>query len=117
MKTDPERIAAIGGGGLSGAPLRERALEVVRRVRARLGRSVAVIGVGGVEQASDVLALVRAGADLVQMYTGFVYEGPSAPSRIARELGELVAGEGADTIANLIGGDKGGPTHPRAVLR
>ena len=117
LKTDPERIAAIGAGGLSGAPLRERALEVVRRVRARLGRGVAVIGVGGVEQASDVLALVRAGADLVQMYTGFVYGGPSAPSRIARELGGLVAGEGAATIADLIGGGKGGPAHPRAVLR
>jgi dihydroorotate dehydrogenase len=49
------------------------------------------------------MALVRAGADLVQMYTGFVYEGPGAPSRIARELGALVEREGAKTLAELRG--------------
>jgi dihydroorotate dehydrogenase len=103
LRTDPDRVAAIGAGGLSGAPLRERAVEIVRRVRARLGRRVVVVGVGGVERAADVMALVRAGADLVQMYTGFIYEGPSAPSQIARELAALVEREGAPTIASLVG--------------
>ena len=106
LRTDPDRVAAIGAGGLSGAPLRARALEIVRRVRARLGRRVVVVGVGGVERAADVMALVRAGADLVQMYTGFIYEGPSAPSRIARELAELVEREGVATIANLVGQER-----------
>jgi dihydroorotate dehydrogenase len=75
----------------------------VRRVRARLGRRVAVVGVGGIERAEHALEMIRAGADLVQMYTGFIYEGPSAPSRIARELGGLVAREGARSVAELVG--------------
>ncbi len=103
LTTDPKRVEAIGAGGLSGAPLRARSVEVVRRIRARLGRRVVVIGVGGVERAEHVMALVRAGADLVQMYTGFIYEGPLAPSRMARELGRLVEREGVATIANLVG--------------
>jgi len=103
LVTDTARVEAIGAGGLSGAPLRARALEVVKRVRARLGPKPVVIGVGGVERAEHAMALVRAGADLVQMYTGFVYEGPGAPSRIARELGALVEREGAKTLAELRG--------------
>jgi dihydroorotate dehydrogenase len=103
LATAAARVAAIGAGGLSGAPLRARALEVVRRVRARLGPKPVVVGVGGVERAEHVMALVRAGADLAQMYTGFVYEGPGAPARIARELGAMVEREGAKNIAELRG--------------
>jgi dihydroorotate dehydrogenase len=103
LATGARRLEAVGAGGLSGPPLRARALELVRRARARLGRSVVVIGVGGVERAEHVMALVRAGADLVQMYTGFVYEGPGAPGRIARELVALVEREGARSISDLIG--------------
>ncbi len=110
LRTDAKRVEAIGAGGLSGAPLRARSVEVVRRVRARLGRSVVVIGVGGVERAEHVMALVRAGADLVQMYTGFIYDGPLAPSRMTGELGRLVEREGAATIANLVGA--GGQSRP-----
>jgi dihydroorotate dehydrogenase len=103
LATSAERIEAIGAGGLSGPPLRRRSLEVVRRVRARLGRDVVVVGVGGVETADDALALVRAGADLVQMYTGFIYEGPLAAARIGRQLAQRVEREGAATIADLVG--------------
>jgi dihydroorotate dehydrogenase len=103
LATDPKRVEAIGPGGLSGAPLRDRAVEVVRRVRARLGRDVVVIGVGGIERAEHVMALVRAGADLVQMYTGFVYQGPLSVVRIARDLGRLVDLAGAASIADLVG--------------
>jgi dihydroorotate dehydrogenase len=101
--TDPKRMEAIGAGGLSGPPLRRRALDVVRRVRARLGREIVVIGVGGVETADDAMALVRAGANLVQMYTGFIYEGPLSAARIGRELARRVEREGAATIADLVG--------------
>jgi len=103
LATDARRVQAIGAGGLSGPPLRRRALEVVRRVRARLGKEAVVVGVGGVERAEHAMDLVRAGADLVQMYTGFIYEGPGAPGRIARELAAMVEREGAPSIAALRG--------------
>jgi dihydroorotate dehydrogenase len=80
---------------------------VVRRVRARLGKSVVVIGVGGVASADDALAMVRAGADLVQMYTGFVYGGPLSAARIGHELALHVEREGLGTIADLVGADGG----------
>jgi dihydroorotate dehydrogenase len=103
LATPADAVTAIGAGGLSGPPLRARALEVVGRVRARLGAKVAVIGVGGIETAEHALALVKAGADLVQMYTGFVYGGPLTAARIGRDLGRLVEREGARSIAELVG--------------
>jgi dihydroorotate dehydrogenase len=103
LVTEATRVEAMGAGGLSGPPLRARALEVVRRARARLGKEVVVVGVGGVETAEHAMALVRAGADLVQMYTGFIYGGPGTPGRIARELGEMVGREGAKAIGELVG--------------
>jgi dihydroorotate dehydrogenase len=103
LATGSNEIDRIGAGGLSGPPLRARALDVVRRVRKRLGPKAVVVGVGGVETAEHAMALVRAGADLVQMYTGFIYEGPGAPSRIARELAAMVAREGATSIRELRG--------------
>jgi dihydroorotate dehydrogenase len=85
-----------GPGGLSGPPLLERGLEVVRRLRGRLGDGPVIIGVGGIATADDVRAYVRAGADLTQGYTGFVYGGPLWASRINRALtrsaGSVAAG-------------------------
>jgi dihydroorotate dehydrogenase len=95
-------IDAAGAGGLSGPPLRARALDVVRRVRSRLGRKATIIGVGGVENADHVLAFLRAGANLVQMYTGFIYGGPLAPSRIARDLAAAVERGRASDIAAML---------------
>jgi dihydroorotate dehydrogenase len=103
LKTDAAQLEAIGAGGLSGPPLRARALQVVQRVRARLGPEVVVVGVGGIERAEHAMALVKAGADLVQMYTGFIYEGPMAPHRIAGGMAELVSRERAQTIGDLVG--------------
>ena len=103
LATDARRVEAMGAGGLSGAPLRARALDVVRRVRTRLGKETVVVGVGGVETAEHAMALVRAGADLVQMYTGFIYGGPGTPGKIARELGEMVGREGAKSIGEIVG--------------
>jgi dihydroorotate dehydrogenase len=106
LASDAGLVEAIGAGGLSGPPLRARALEVVRRIRARLGRKPVVVGVGGVERAEHAMALIRAGADLVQMYTGFVYEGPAAPGRIARGLAKMVEREGVRSIMDLVGTDQ-----------
>ncbi|MDB4993331.1 MAG: pyrD [Myxococcaceae bacterium] len=86
LATSESDVERVGAGGLSGPPLRARALEVVRRVRERIGADKAVIGVGGIEGPDDARALLDAGADLVQLYTGFVYGGPSTAARIVRGL-------------------------------
>ncbi len=85
LATPAERVEAIGAGGLSGPPLRARSLDVVRRVRRALPKAT-VIGVGGVERGQDARAMLDAGADLVQIYTAFVYRGPFAARKIASEL-------------------------------
>ncbi len=91
LKSDPAAVAAAGGGGLSGAPLKERATAVTRLLRERVGRDLALIGVGGISTPEDARARLDAGADLVQAYTAFVYEGPTWPRRVNRAL---AAGEG-----------------------
>lgn len=75
-----------GEGGVSGRPVRERALAVVSRLRTALGPHYLVIGVGGVFTVADAEAMISAGADLLETLTGFVYEGPLMPGRINRAL-------------------------------
>lgn len=75
----------FGPGGLSGTPLRGRAREVVARLRQRLGPKPLIIGMGGVKSVDDVRALQAAGADLVQVYTGFVEQGPTWPGQLSRQ--------------------------------
>jgi len=84
LRTDRATIEAAGAGGLSGPVLAGRALEVLRRIRARAGDGLALVGVGGVTTEADVRERIAAGADLVQAYTGFIYGGPAWPSRLAR---------------------------------
>lgn len=90
LSTDSSLVMKYGVGGLSGAPLRERSLEVLKRLRAAAGEQLAIISVGGVESAADVLERLNAGATLVQGYTGFLYEGPFWARDINRELELLV---------------------------
>jgi dihydroorotate dehydrogenase len=82
----PEKVERIGAGGLSGAPLKERSLEVLRLLRGRLDPAMTVISVGGISTAHDARERLAAGANLLQAYTAFVYEGALWPSRIQREL-------------------------------
>ncbi|MFO0664729.1 MAG: quinone-dependent dihydroorotate dehydrogenase [Polyangiaceae bacterium] len=86
LRTPPDLVAAMGAGGLSGPPLHERALSVVSRVRAALGKELCVIGVGGISNADQALAMLAAGADLLQLYTALIYEGPTLPRVIHNEL-------------------------------
>lgn len=86
LATDPETVIACGVGGLSGAPLKQRSLEVLVRLRAAAGPDLALISVGGVESADDVARRLDAGATLVQGYTAFLYEGPFWAARINRML-------------------------------
>jgi dihydroorotate dehydrogenase len=83
LRTPRDVIEAAGPGGLSGPVLAERATEVLVRLRARVGDRLAIIAVGGVTTPQDVRDRLAAGADLVQGYTGFIYEGPAWPSRLA----------------------------------
>jgi dihydroorotate dehydrogenase len=87
LATPADRVEAIGAGGLSGAPVRERALGVLRLLAGRVGGDLTLVGVGGITSLEDARARIEAGAALVQGYTGFVYEGPLWPARIARGLG------------------------------
>lgn len=77
-----------GPGGLSGPPLLERGLAVVTRLRDRLGQGPTIIGCGGITTGADARAYLEAGADLVQGYTGFIYEGPFWASRVNRALAD-----------------------------
>ncbi|WP_246508197.1 quinone-dependent dihydroorotate dehydrogenase [Actinocrinis puniceicyclus] len=86
LVTAPERVEALGPGGLSGPVLRDRALDVLRRLRVRVGDELAIIGVGGITTAEDAAERLAAGATLLQGYTGFIYEGPFWARRIHREL-------------------------------
>jgi dihydroorotate dehydrogenase len=94
-------------GGLSGAPLKARSLEVLRRLYARVGDRVTLIGVGGVQTADDVWDRILAGATLVQGYTGFVYQGPLWCRRIHRGLADRLAASPYATLAEAVG--KGTP--------
>jgi dihydroorotate dehydrogenase len=86
LRTDPATVAGIGAGGLSGAPLRERATAVLRAVRERVGPDLTLIGVGGISTAADARERLDAGADLVQGYTAFVYEGALWPRTLVAGL-------------------------------
>ncbi|MCP2637109.1 quinone-dependent dihydroorotate dehydrogenase [Microbacterium sp. HD4P20] len=89
LVTDSATIAAAGEGGVSGAPLKARSLEVLRLVRAVVPSDFCVVSVGGVETAADVKQRMDAGATLVQGYTGFLYRGPLWARQINRGLAKL----------------------------
>jgi len=83
LRAHPHELNEIGAGGLSGKPLRARAVDVVRMLRGRVGPDLTLIGVGGIATAEDAVERLEAGADLLQGYTAFIYEGPLWPRRIA----------------------------------
>jgi dihydroorotate dehydrogenase len=86
LKTSATEVAAMGAGGLSGAPQKERSLQVLALLRKTLDAEFTIISVGGVETAKDVLERVANGATLVQGYTGFIYEGPLWARIIKKEI-------------------------------
>ena len=88
-------------GGLSGRPLKDRALAALVRVRAAIGPSVPIIGVGGIESAEDAWARLEAGASLVQVYTALVYQGPGLAHALNAGLAARCAREGLTSIADL----------------
>ncbi len=105
LATPDPAVARLGPGGLSGAPLKERSLAVLRRLRARAGARLTLIAVGGIETADDAWQRILAGATLVQAYTGFIYGGPGWPRRLQRELAAKVRAAGLPSIEQAIGAD------------
>ena len=86
LASTPAQIEAAGAGGLSGRPLRARATEVLRLLRDRVGDDMVLIGVGGITTPDDAVERIVAGADLLQAYTAFIYEGPWWPTRVNAAL-------------------------------
>ncbi|WP_245994442.1 quinone-dependent dihydroorotate dehydrogenase [Nocardioides immobilis] len=86
LRSKPDLVGAAGAGGLSGAPLRERATAVVSLLRGRVGQELTLIGVGGISTPDDARERLAAGADLIQAYTGLIYGGPMWPRRILKGL-------------------------------
>jgi dihydroorotate dehydrogenase len=90
-------------GGLSGRPLLAPSTEVLRGMRQRLGKSVILVGVGGIASGADAYAKVRAGASLIQLYTALVYQGPGLVARIKRELLACLARDGYANVTAAVG--------------
>jgi len=86
LSTPESQIEAIGMGGLSGVPVRARSTEVIRYLREKMGKEAVIIGVGGIDSAASAQEKLDAGADLVQVYTGLVYEGPGLVKSILENL-------------------------------
>jgi len=86
LKTPTSEVEAMGMGGLSGVPVCKRATEVIRYLRQKLGNDVVIIGVGGIDSAATAQEKLDAGADLVQVWTGMVYEGPGLVKGILEGL-------------------------------
>jgi dihydroorotate dehydrogenase len=92
-------------GGLSGRPLAKRATEVIRILFRATEGKLPIVGVGGIFSAEDAYEKIRAGASLVQVYTGLIYEGPFLPRHIVHELLQLLARDGLDHLGQAVGKD------------
>jgi dihydroorotate dehydrogenase len=86
LKEDAQEILDIGNGGLSGQPLKERATHVIRYLHKKSNGAFPIIGVGGIQNPQDALEKLKAGASLVQIYSGMIYEGPGIVKRINKYL-------------------------------
>ncbi|MFG3256400.1 quinone-dependent dihydroorotate dehydrogenase [Streptomyces sp. NPDC048172] len=101
LRADPRTAAETGG--LSGAPVKDRSLEVLRRLYARVGDRLTLVGVGGITTADDAWQRILAGATLVQGYSAFIYEGPFWMRRLHKGLAERLAASPYATLAEAIG--------------
>jgi dihydroorotate dehydrogenase len=86
LLTPSDKVSAIGAGGLSGKPLTSKSTEVISYLRDQLGPHYPIIGVGGIMSPQDALDKLNAGADLIQLYTGFIYEGPGVVRKMNKRI-------------------------------
>jgi dihydroorotate dehydrogenase len=103
LQTPAVEVEAFGQGGLSGAPLQNRSNEVIALIYRLTSGKLPIIGVGGVFTATDAWEKICAGASLVQMYTGFIYEGPGVARQINEGLAEILKREGFQTLDEAVG--------------
>jgi dihydroorotate dehydrogenase len=103
LSTPWSEVEACGSGGLSGAPLRKRSTEIIASLYRQSAGSLKIIGVGGVFSAEDAWEKICAGASLVQLYTGFIYEGPAVARNINVGLLKIMKREGVNSIAEVVG--------------
>ncbi|MGZ8179654.1 quinone-dependent dihydroorotate dehydrogenase [Williamsia sp. SKLECPSW1] len=103
LRTDAEEVGRMGAGGLSGAPLADRSLEVLRRLYARVGDRLPLVSVGGIETADQAWERIRAGASLLQGYTGFIYGGPMWIRDIHDGLAQRLRDNGFRSLAEAVG--------------
>ena len=99
---DPQRTET---GGLSGKPLKDLSTRIISDLYLATEKKVPIIGVGGIQSGADAYEKIRAGASLVQVYSGMVYEGPSLPGRICRALAGLLKRDGFEHVQNAVGAD------------
>lgn len=105
LVTPASDVAALGAGGISGAPVAERALEVLRRIRGRAGDRLVLIGVGGIETPEQAWERIGAGATLLQGYTGLIYGGPDWIRDIHLGLAEQVRRHGLTSLSEAVGAE------------
>lgn len=86
LKASEQRLTEIGNGGLSGQPIKAKSTKVIKYLSEKSNKAFPIIGVGGIHSAEDALEKIEAGADLVQVYTGFIYEGPKLIKTINKAL-------------------------------
>lgn len=103
LRTPGAEVQACGEGGLSGAPLRGRSNEVISLIYRLTRGALPIIGVGGIFTAADAWDKICAGASLIQLYTGFIYEGPGVAKRINEGLAEMLLHEGVKSIDDAVG--------------
>ncbi|MFD5563585.1 MULTISPECIES: quinone-dependent dihydroorotate dehydrogenase [Kitasatospora] len=103
LRTPAARIEEIGMGGLSGAPLKARSLEVLERLRKRTEGRLTIVSVGGIETAEDAWQRILAGADLVQGYSAFIYEGPFWMRKLHKGLSARLRAAGYASIGEAVG--------------
>tara|TARA_R110002072_G_scaffold302976_1_gene490587 strand:+ start:38499 stop:39530 length:1032 start_codon:yes stop_codon:yes gene_type:complete len=86
LKTSEQEVTTIGAGGLSGKPVKNRSTEVIQYLSEKSNKAFPIIGVGGIHSAEDAIEKMEAGADLIQIYTGFIYEGPRLVKKINKAI-------------------------------
>lgn len=103
LRTDAQRVAACGEGGLSGKPLTHRSTRMIAELYELTDGRIPLIGVGGIFNADDAWEKIAAGASLVQLYTGFIYEGPNIAREINKGLAKILAREGLSNLDAAVG--------------
>ncbi len=103
LNTQRDVVELIGEGGLSGAPLRRRSLKIIARLYDMTEGSLPLIGVGGISNAHDAWEMIAAGASLLQIYTGFIYEGPAIAKKINEGLRQIISARGFVSLDEAVG--------------